>query len=292
MKRLTPALAPVALILCASAAHATNPGTVTKYAQYPEQQLGENIGSDFDWRPPIPGTPPTPNWAVADDFPSQGFPVLSVRWWGSYFDPSNEPTVDATGVFRPTVEEGFALSFFRDIPAGPGGTFSRPGDLLGTYVAPDFVVSIAPTPLVGWDMHRVWEYRVDLKFTHLDHPSSADPIARPGSFNQRPGEIYWLSIAAWNGHRIDANWQAFDNEDPRLFEHFWGWHTSPQAFNDVATMGPLAMLPDGQWAYGPWNPIQPQHGLNNMAFELLTIPAPSTAALLAVAACIASRRRR
>lgn len=282
----------------AGAALATNPGTIVKYAQYPQHMLGENIPSDVDWRLVMQGTGPIqPNWTIADDFPSQGLPIHTVRWWGSYFPDAAgvapEPTFDpTTGRFVATIEEGYILSFFRDIPAGtPGGApFSMPGELLGTYLAPDMNVTITPTPLVGWDGHRVWEYAVDLKQAHLEHANTV--YARPDAFHQIAGEIYWLSIVAENGHEVvPGTWQFTNNGDPIPQDHFWGWHTSPDAFLDVATMGNLIM-PGTEWQYINWQPIMPQHGLHDMAFELLTIPTPGAMALFGLAGLAMLRRRR
>ncbi|MGD9693550.1 MAG: hypothetical protein AB7G17_06990 [Phycisphaerales bacterium] len=288
----------VVSLLLAGSAWGSLPGTIRKYAQLPQHMTGENIASDVDWRLVMQSTAPIqPNWTIADDFPSQGLPIHTVRWWGSYFPsatggPGNEPIFNpSTGRWEAVVEEGFALSFFRDIPGGtPGGApFSRPGELLGSYIAPDMNVTITPTTLVGWDGHRVWEYSVDLKNTHLDHGNAA--YATAGWFQQIPGEVYWLSIVAENGHEVvPGTWQFVNNGDPIPTEHFWGWHTSPDSFLDVATMGNLIM-PGSAWEYINWQPIMPQHGLHDMAFELLTIPTPGAGALLALAGLAALRRR-
>jgi hypothetical protein len=58
-------------------------------------------------------------------------------------------------------------------------------------------------------------------------------------------------------------------------------------------MGHLAML-DNQWQYGAWMPIQPQHGLFDMAFKLKTIPEPASGLLLGLLAiaCGGNIRRR
>ncbi len=69
-------------------------GTVVKWSQLPFDERGENIPSTIDWRDlgidPIAGGT-LPNWNVADDFRSDGRPILTVRWWGSYIDPVFEP---------------------------------------------------------------------------------------------------------------------------------------------------------------------------------------------------------
>jgi hypothetical protein len=44
-------------------------------------------------------------------------------------------------------------------------------------------------------------------------------------------------------------------------------------------MGHLFM-PGNEWQYGQWMPIQPQHNLFDMAFELKTIPEPASLLLI------------
>ncbi len=286
------ALAICALVVLGVASLAVaDQGTVVKWSQPPvlmdpippgpPMAIGEDFPSDIDWRivpmtfpPPDVIWPPDPNWNVADDFRSDGRPILTVRWWGSYF-PS--PTV-------PVAEDGYILSFFSDVPALPTGGFSHPGDLLGTYVAPIGAVTITPTDYVDWGNHRVYEYEVNLQDTHLFHPSDiADPIA----FREREGVIYWLSIVAENGAVLDpATWEFVHNNDPIPHEHFWGWLTRPHFFNDVPTMSHLWMPPGPlgpEWLYDAWEPIHGQHvTFPDMTFELLTIPEPASVYLMAL----------
>ena len=103
------------------------------------------------------------------------------------------------------------------------------------------------------------------------------------------GEIYWLSITAFNGHELiispTGDWMFEDLGDDPLLIHWWGWHTSPNRFNDVATMSTFAMGAAGEWDYLDWQPIDPDlgHGLTDMSFELLTIPLPGAVWLFAPA---------
>jgi hypothetical protein len=249
-------------------------GKIPKWSQLPRNMTGENIPSDVDWRDIMlpPAQQVAPNWVLADDFISNGRPIHAVRWWGSYFNPANEPIFQGNGKFVPVIEDGFAISFFKDIPAdeNPNGPFSQPGALLGSYFAPEAVVRVLPTDQIGWDGHRVWEYEMMLGDAHGDHliPGTTEPDA----FYETAGEIYWVSIVAENGHDVDPNtWQPLPNTDPIEFQHYWGWHTSPDHFNDVAVMGDLQM-PGMSWVYENWMPIQPQHGQFDLAFEILTDP--------------------
>jgi hypothetical protein len=254
---------------------------VPKWSQRPQNMQGENVPSDIDWRAVMQPTPgdTIPNWNVADDFRSDGRPITAVRWWGSYFDNA--------AALQP--EDGFVISFFSDIPADPNdpaGAFSRPGDLLGTYVAPIASIKKSPTDMIGWDMHDVWEYEVQLEWTHLEHASD---IATAEEFQEKEGVIYWVSITAENGHQIDmATWDSFDTGEAPLPFHYWGWHTSRDEFNDEPVMTMLTMPPDtGEWNYGPWELIVRDHPARDMAFELLTpIPEPSTVTLLLLGAAI------
>src|SRR5574341_549575 len=108
---------------------------------------GGNRESDVDWVTLMAGGGP-PNWVIADDFISDGRPIVAVRWWGSYFPG-----------FDHGFEDGYVLSFFSDVPTVPcpRGPFSRPGDLLGTYLAPFEAVHAIPTGFIGWDGHPIWQ---------------------------------------------------------------------------------------------------------------------------------------
>jgi len=290
-------------------------GTVVKYSQpirhvidpgWPNDMMnwGEDIPSDVDWNKIMQSPTLDPNWVIADDFRDEfERPVITVKWWGSYLGPVfQQPVVGGPVITLPPgpgVEDGYAISFFRDIPVGPDAPFSRPDGLLGTYVLPFDRVSVKPTPYVGWDQHPIFEYEANLMDAHLDH--AVQPYADQMGFNQRPGEVYWISIVAEVGHQLrietdptsgEVRWVS---EDTGKFaqNHYWGWHTSPVHFNDVATMGHLFM-PGNEWQYGQWMPIQPQHGLRDMAFQLQTIPEPASMMLIvgALATCLAYRHGR
>ncbi len=316
------ALTAFAFVIMWGAPAQADQGTVLKYSQLPGYLIdpldmlisGENIPSDVDWNalnaasPTQP--PPQPNWIIADDFRDPfNTPVLTVRWWGSYVGPTFQQVGGAvTPIFGPGSEDGYVLSFFKDQPVDPLNPFSRPDELLASYIAPFGAVKVTPTTHVGWDGHEIWQYEVNFQDTHLEHAVAgfADQIG----FNQQPGEVYWLSINAEVGHTLvavtnpdgttswieqDTGKFAIPGNDPLNPDgHFWGWHTSPEAFNDVATMGHLLMGPNGEWIYPQqdWRPIQPNHGLNDMAFQLLTIPEPATAVLIGIGLMLIHSRQR
>jgi len=290
-------------------------GSVLKYSQKighltplgsDMHSWGEDIPSDVDWHKIMESPTIPPNWVIADDFRDEfNTPVLTVRWWGSYVGPTFGP--GATGpmpIFGPGSEDGYLISFFSDIPAGTGGVpFSRPGELLGSYAISFDKVWVEPTTYIGWDQHPIWEYKANLMDAHLDHASD---LAGPMGFHQKAGEVYWISIVAEVGHKLSLVEDATGNvqwveeptgkmamPNPENEEgHYWGWHTSPEHFNDVATMGMLFM-PGNEWQYIGWQPIQPRHELFDMAFELYTIPEPASIVLCGVALwlCGAYRRR-
>ncbi len=292
----TTILAVLAMIAVLAGTVQANQGTIPKWSQRPQDGVGGNKESSMDWRVLAGSDGTIPGWVQADDFRSDGRPILAVRWWGSYFDPVDEPTLDLdSNQYKTTVEDGFVLSFFSDIPAdqNPAG-FSLPGQLLGAYIAPDSAVRIKPTAFVGWDQHPVWEYEVHLQDTRLDH--AVTPPATADEFLEQAGTIYWLSIAAQTGHALselaDGTWVSTDSGKPERQDHFWGWHTSPDAFNDLATMGDLFMPEPDSWQYDNWLPMEPLHDTGDQAFELLTVPEPATLGLLVIGGLALIRRKR
>jgi hypothetical protein len=164
---------------------------------------GEDIPSDVDWMKIMQSPTVPPNWVIADDFRDPySTPVMTVRWWGSYVGPTFQQVAGGvTPIMGPGSEDGYLISFFSDIPAGTGGVpYSRPGELLGSYALSFDKVWVEPTSYIGWDQHPIWEYKANLMDAHLDHPTSyADPMG----FRQKAGEIYWISIVAEVGHKLE-----------------------------------------------------------------------------------------
>jgi hypothetical protein len=125
-----------------------------------------------------------PHAIVADDFLSDGRPITAVRWWGSSFPPG----------YAANVPDGFVLSFFSDVPAGPTNAFSRPGALLGTYLAPLGSVHVNTTGCVGADGHDVYQFEVELRDTCLRNALAN--VATPGAFLETSNTVYWLAVHA------------------------------------------------------------------------------------------------
>ena len=243
---------------------------------------GGDRPSDFDWQTLMeqPGQFAPPNWVIAEDFRSDGRPILCVRWWGSYM-PGFEPGTSPTGAPNNTFfEDGFVLSFFSDFQPATGGP-GRPDKLLGTYVAPLSLVKITPTQFIGCDDRRIWQDQVRLQDTCLDHP--VPDIATPRAFLERSNVVYWLAITAEVGHEVvplyDPSGEIVDwdhkETGKRATTHFWGWHTSPRQVEDRSVMGHVVMQ-GADWIY-PENLWQPNPFFCqevDQAFELLTLPPP------------------
>jgi len=266
------------------------PCKVSKWSQLPgfiappgidPNRRGGDRPSDFDWVTLMEsGTTATePNWVIAEDFRSDGRPILCVRWWGSYL-PGYEPgTTTAGGIANTFFEDGYVLSFFTSTP--PGGAPSRPDQLLGTYVAPLESIKITPTRFIGCDSNRIWQYEVKLKDTCLEH---ADPrIATPRAFLEVSNVVYWLAITAEVGHRIFplidpagnvVKWEG-EPSGKRAKEHFWGWHTSPRNALNPSSMSQVFMQGE-EWIYALWRSNFQDPLCNDIAqaFELLTTQPP------------------
>ena len=114
--------------------------------------------------------------------------------------------------------------------------------------------------------------------------------------------MYWIAIHAQVGHKLEPDtWLEFDTgkfAQPNAQSqegHFWGWHTSPENFapDIFAMMGHLVMPDDTTWDYPRdlWRPIEPNHLLDHMAFELYTIPEPASIALLSIGGLLMIRRK-
>jgi hypothetical protein len=244
------------------------------------QRHGGDRPSDVDWVTLMQaGTNLVqPNWVIADDFRSDGRPILAVRWWGSYLQG-----------FAPGFEDGYVLSFFSDFQPATG-SFSRPTNLLASYIAPHSAVHVSRTPYVGADSNCIYQYEVSLSDTCLDH--AVTNLATSRAFLERSNTVYWLAITAEVGHRVVpltnsagqiVDWQQTPT-NKRATNHFWGWHTSPTNRLDVSVMGHVLMA-NTNWVYpfAQWqmNPVLQME--RDQAFELLTRPLPPTLHIVHVA---------
>jgi hypothetical protein len=182
---------------------------------------------------------------VADDFRSDGRPVTDVHWWGSY---------ERNQIITPLM---FWIGFWSD---KAGADPSQPDTLLKSYKIPfpethedftDFQTRRQPPSPTDMDIMG-FQYFVDL----------------PEPFFEERGVTYWLSIQA-------------------LSSPTWGWKTSfddPHFRDDAVKAFTLVPMDVGTMWPGPdsfekqVDPIT-LHS-KDMAFELTTIPEPSTILLL------------
>ncbi len=250
---------------------------------------------------------------MADDFADTfDTPVVHVRWWGSYIN--NE-------IIQPV--DQFLISFEADIPAGVDDVpYSRPGEPLlnqivrrgqlspgsGTFTERRVSPDQAP--------EDVFEYNAEL---HLDK-----------TFRQQPDTVYWLKIVAlvdvsedvgpddprtkWGWHNRDYTvMDPLASPAVRPGEQVVGtlpdeqeiWHFQDNAVDGSVSVEILQndpLMPEVfQDVRGPNNYLDGIDGPDgiigefskDLAFELYTIPEPTTMTLLGLgAACLIRRRRR
>ena len=198
----------------------------------------EGLGG-FKWVQP-PDTSPlgidvmaTEPLILADDFLCDRRSLITrIRIWASW--KNDQIPGDPRNV-------RFTLSFHSDIPAGPNGEFSRPGDVLWIYNAPPFSYQanlVHQGPEGWWDPRNpfgylfpgdqmIWEYIFDIP--------TAQAFCQQGSPNAPI--VYWLDV------------QAKPMGGPSTAQ--FGWKTSPQHWNDDAVWG------QGPEPYpGPWNELR------------------------------------
>lgn len=261
LKRMTGRLVGIgclgAALMFAATANATPLTDVqAKWSQLPDMDQGTDFVSMHRSGGPV----------VVDDFRSDGRPIVGFRWWGSYFQDAGQ------GAER-TVS--FELSFHQDCPVadatcGNGGPYpySTPRD--GGYFSAIYNVEedFFGTTAGGQD---VYEYWVDVR----DTPG---PGFLGGTWNEVAGEIYWLDVA-WNSGQFGT---PFGDD-------VWGWHESAQHNLDFAVTTGQGV--GGNPHVGPWDLLDGR----DMAFQVLTVPEPSTIVLFGsglIGLGFSARRRR
>jgi hypothetical protein len=296
------------------------PGEVLKFQQLPmvATQIGGQVYSGHDeWstaygvRGPAGTTPPwtfesidtgLPTTYMADDFADElDTPVVHVRWWGSY---------QGDEVFKGVQQ--FLISFENDVPAQPDNpdSFSHP-DLTGPdnlhqivyrgLLAPGsgtFTETPIFTPPAGGG-ETIYEYNAEL--------------ACP--FPERPDTVYWLKIVAlvdpvqdnaivWGWHNRDYTVQdLLASTPPAVFPGEYGtgladgttiWHFQDDAVVDNLLRvqsnpnSPCGAVVLQEGGFVPQTYLPPLDGPSeiglfskDLAFELHTIPEPSTLVLIA-----------
>ena len=216
--------------------------SVSKWSQLPDM-----TGYDWSSETQVPS-------AVADDWVCEnGMPINQITWWGSYYTPAIYPFNHSDNWSDPTIPNntppgtviGFIISIYSD--AGPSGAYSwnHPGDLLfsTTVEATETLYGVATKP--GGQQENVWEYNVLLK------PEDW--------FDQELGTTYWLSIVAINSLGSSTFIPSIE----------WGWHQTNLRFAEDAVQSGFNQNIE-------WDLLVD----TEMAFELGTIPEPSTLTLI------------
>ncbi len=243
--------------------------------------------------------------AMADDFADEfDTPVVHVRWWGSYLNEKNNPDMFP-------LAEKFLISFESDVPAVFDDVTgweepSHPGTPLLSQV----VTRGRLAPLSGTFEEKFIRGPDPLLFESL-YEYNAE-LACP--FPQEPDTVYWLKIVAlddgldttnplpleWGWHNRD--YTIFDplastppavspgeHDDGPLLSDESVWH-----FQDDSVSSDLwAYVQDDCNVFVEQSNYQPQHywpGIDgpseiwdyskDLAFELFTVPEPSTLTLI------------
>jgi len=242
MKRVFAAAAAAILVLgvagWVSAAPVTGP---LKWSQ-PAYQIGADAAGNaiyWGWDQPSWsfGLPPNGPQAADDWLCRDNLPVTDFHWWGSYIGK-----LDPVPLVKPAA---FWFGIYTDIPVQPGIDYSRPGQLIWSYVATNYIETF-----VGWDVDVPDPAAPphDATFQYNVYLPQSDWFYQPGSNN-----ILWLSIVAV----FPAGGQIQE----------WGWKTRPHYFQDDAVRSYT----------GGWSPIYGPDGLSwDLSFELSTIPEPSS----------------
>lgn len=186
---------------------------------------------------------------VADDFRSDGRDIFGFHWWGSYFldaGQSQDPTVDRN--------VSFEISFHNDCPAGDS-TCVQPGQSAYTYSTPSHdytsVILQAEEDFFGFDGNgnAVYEYWALL----------------PVPWEEIAGNIYWVDFG-WNAGQFNTS----------VGDDVWGWHESDIHNLDSAVTTNIAN--SGNPHNGTWSIIPGR----DMAFEVITVPEPTSILLMGI----------
>jgi len=199
--KLTIVFAVVALAAVSFANDVTK--EVVKWSQLPN--MGP-FGYAFSSESPKPSI-------AADDFVCiGGEPVVAVRWWGSYYEPTpaahfypnSAQWSDPTTPSDQPVEDmllGFTITFYANVTAGtdPAMPWAHPGDVLYQKtmsiekVSEAFYGTVTHTSGVE---QNVWQYKTTLA------------IQPEIGFEQTENETYWLSIQALHRNQtVQWGWQ-------------------------------------------------------------------------------------
>ncbi|MCD4736122.1 MAG: PEP-CTERM sorting domain-containing protein [Bacteroidales bacterium] len=219
-------------------------GSVVKWSQLPSMDPGN--GYAFSSETQVASQ-------VADDFLNQNAtPVIGITWWGAYWDS----TIGTNNYYpysysnswgdpetgSPEIVTGFNISFYQDVPEGTSvPPWSHPGAQTGQAYYFDLADII------------VQEYGV-INRSKTQTVFQYD-IVLEAPLTLKPGNIYWLSIQA-----VDRNGDPIQ----------WGWQESGDHFTGNA----VQTFPGNPFN---WDMLPGE----DMAFELKTVPVPTSLLLMA-----------
>jgi hypothetical protein len=272
--------------------------------------------------PPLGGVPFYQGTYMADDFADKfDTPVVHLRWWGSYL-----PSV--TGGPGPTGVKQFLISFEEDVPKNdPTNTtgYSHPGKPILNQIVSlgdlhpgsgTFTETLLPTPTIPGTappQEHLYQYNAELNLGK--------------EFPEHKNTVYWLKIVAlvnqqsdgpiqWGWHNRDwtipdlAASTIADGVNPGegivdVIGNVPVWHFQDDAVSGGITITPSTSMPlmptvqqdlgqPTMYQFPTDGPEQIGRVSKDLAFELFTVPEPSSLLLLGLAgmALVAVRRRR
>ena len=218
---------------------------------------------------------------LADDFlcTSTG-PITDIHLWGSwlrdYLPVNSQGQPDASLV-------NFRLSIHSDIPKGPTGSYSTPGNLLWqqTFSPGQFQTRLYADKLVeGWYNPDTGEYTPQGDTQVWQYNFFIDPAT---AFTQRGTAtnptVYWLDV------------EALPVSIPGTAEPLFGWKTSITHWNDDAVWADPSITPPTGWqelVYPQGHPFAGQ----SMDLAFVITPEPATICLLGLGALSLIRRKK
>ena len=195
--------------------------------------------------------------ALDDWLCTSPLPVTDIHWWGSYigFEGAAAPV-------PPNSPDAFVFAIFEDVPvSAENPDFSHPGN----------------EPIWDWQTTTYDEVYIGQEpFTNEAAFQYFVDIPEEDWFLQEPGEhVYWLAIAAIFEVPVGQDFGGIPG----------GWATRPHYFMDDAVVGQFIEIQipgDGtEWVW-VWEPlVDPAGNSMDLAFELSTVPEPSTLLVLA-----------